>query len=594
MNRSRLPRIAAARPPRTYRLPALAALLALSCPALAADPLETEIQQLVNQYRTTYKIPGLTVSVTRDGMELFAKGYGTAGDTTTMNADTRTMIGSVTKAAVTGPSGYQALAQSPSYSLASRLYGTGAVFGQKFATDLTVGVQRHTPIVGIGINKDNKVHTWYANGTVSIGATNHLDQYEPPVPYSLPAGRKPADIVGMSIASNGMVYTWYRKGGELTRSIGTATDLEQYEKQTTSCKVDNPAPDCKDIALSGGRSVYNIVGIGIAKSNDHVYTWYDDGTYSVGYSLDLDYHAAPKPFATPAGLTPYDIREIDIAGNDRVYAWYRNGKASSGYSAKLDHYLAPYAYQVPESGYSGDNWYAWYADMTLQDLLRHEAGFTHSGDLAGAAVMFGKDVEDVTYEEAHRYMLRTRPLLAAPGTKYNYSNHGFGLWTLIMPVITGKPFLDYARDNYLKPMGMDKRVVVASATPAANDAVGYTLDGNGNYKALPFKETSSPAAGGFRASARSLTRISSSLLAQWGWGELRNMGWLSAGDGRLGHEGALDGGNALVLLYPDGYKTDGGLDMTGIHVAIAANRWNNDAADYALAEEIATKVAAAK
>lgn len=581
------------------RLSTLAVLLALAGPAMAAEPLDTEIANLVYQYRLEHKIPGVTVSVRRDGIELFAKGYGTANSYSDvlvpMTADTTSLMGSDTKPLVTGGGGYQAIKQSGGkYTLDSKVYGTGAVFGQTYAGDLTIGVQRHTPIAGIAIGTDNKVHTWYMNGTYSIGSSNFLGQSTSP--YTLPAGRKPVDILGSAIANNGQVYTWYRRGGSITRSIGTPTDLDAVVGETTPCGS-TPQPGCVDIKVATGKSIESIVGIAMAKSNNNVYVWYDDGTVSRGTWADFDFYAPAKPFATPAGLTAYDLREVDIAANDHVYAWYRNNKASSGFSLDLDYYIAPYTYAIPESGYTGVNWYAWYADISLQDLLRHRAGFLGSGDGAGAAHMFGKDPDDLTYQDTHRHFLRTRPLLAAPGAQVNYSNHGFGMWALLMPAITGKSFVDYVRDDYLKPMGMDKLVTLASATPGPNDAAGYALDSNGNPYTLPFAEAASPAAGGYRASARSMTRISSIQLAKYGWNELPNMGWLGAGNGRLGHEGALAGGNALMLLYPDGSQVNG-TDMSGIHVAIATNLWNNTKARqtdmYALAEAIASKVSAAK
>ena len=43
-------------------------------------------------------------------------------------------------------------------------------------------------------------------------------------------------------------------------------------------------------------SAQEIVGIGIAKSDDHVYVWYRDGTVSAGTSKDLDYYRAPYTY----------------------------------------------------------------------------------------------------------------------------------------------------------------------------------------------------------------------------------------------------------------------------------------------------------
>ena len=78
-----------------------------------------------------------------------------------------------------------------------------------------------------------------------------------------------------------------------------------------------------------------IVGISIACSNDHVYTWYSDRTVSVGTSENLAAYQPPHPYSLPFGKTPDDIVEIGIAGNDHVYTWYRDSTVSSGTSTDL-------------------------------------------------------------------------------------------------------------------------------------------------------------------------------------------------------------------------------------------------------------------
>jgi hypothetical protein len=50
----------------------------------------------------------------------------------------------------------------------------------------------------------------------------------------------------------------------------------------------------------------------------------------------------------------------------------------------------------------------------------------------GATKMFGVSEDELTYEQVHCHFLRTRELLHAPDTEYEYSNHGFGLWTLLI------------------------------------------------------------------------------------------------------------------------------------------------------------------
>jgi CubicO group peptidase (beta-lactamase class C family) len=77
-------------------------------------------------------------------------------------------------------------------------------------------------------------------------------------------------------------------------------------------------------------------------------------------------------------------------------------------------------------------WKKWYEKITIQNLLDHKAGFKGGGDVEGATKMFGVSEDELTYEQVHRHFLRNRELLHAPDTEYEYSNHGFGLWTLLI------------------------------------------------------------------------------------------------------------------------------------------------------------------
>jgi len=99
---------------------------------------------------------------------------------------------------------------------------------------------------------------------------------------------------------------------------------------------------------------------------------------------------------------------------------------------------------APESA----KWKEWYEKITIQNLLDHESGFPQTGNNNGpaAAKMFGVSEDQLTYEQGHRYFLRVQGLLHEPGT-YAYSNHNFGLWTILIPKMSGKSYLDYVRED---------------------------------------------------------------------------------------------------------------------------------------------------
>ena len=114
-------------------------------------------------------------------------------------------------------------------------------------------------------------------------------------------------------------------------------------------------------AAAIGQTTADIVGISIACSTDHVYTWYQGSGYPnviIGTSSYLGAYQPyepPHPFSLPPGRRPGDIIGIGIAGNDHVYAWYRDGTVSSGTSTQLDKYRTPYRYALPP-GKTPDDW----------------------------------------------------------------------------------------------------------------------------------------------------------------------------------------------------------------------------------------------
>lgn len=109
-----------------------------------------------------------------------------------------------------------------------------------------------------------------------------------------------AGAIALSTAS----MTAAVEGEGLWVSSGTTSDLQAYRAPYTY----EGQPD--------------IVGMGIAGSNDHVYVWYADGTVTSGTSGDLDAYRPSYTYSLPQGKSPQDIVGMGIAGNDHVFAWY--------------------------------------------------------------------------------------------------------------------------------------------------------------------------------------------------------------------------------------------------------------------------------
>jgi hypothetical protein len=400
--------------------------------------LAPQVDQFVKDLMKQKNLPGMSVAITQGGRLILAKGYGYANVQTKalLKENARLRIGSVTKAVVTGPAGFQLMKAKGINPATTTLYGTNGLFGTTYDSDIEIGVKRYTPIVALAIGPQDHVYAWYSNGTFSSGTTSDLDKYSTPKSYSLAPGKKPVDIRGIAIANTQpeiAAFVYYDDG---TRSSGPPEDLDRYGVSQNS------------VALPRGKSMLHVVGIAMAKSNNHVYVWYEDGTVSAGSTTNFESYSKPKPFTVPhqaspfMGFTPYTIRGVSIASNDHVYTWFSNGQVSSGRSTKLDHYKSPYAYTMPLRRTGGpDDWEQWYRKITVQNLLDHRAGFTRSGDEDGASAMFlASPNHPLTYHMVHRHFLRTRKLLYEPDTAGAYSNHGFGLWTLLIEQMSGKSY----------------------------------------------------------------------------------------------------------------------------------------------------------
>lgn len=535
------------------------------------------------QKKWARRLPGLTVALNRNGSTVFERGYGYGNVETgaPMFARDRSPIGSTTKALVTSPAGYRLLREREPGNpqpLARTLYGPDGVFGATFDRDLSIGVRRHWPVIDIAINADDEVHAWYADGSYSIGSSSDLASRLPRTAFTAGEGQIADDICGIGIAGNGRVWTWYR---DRTCSIGTPAKLDAHGWRTAtgiSGKREN-AVACKLPGAPDGRrqEMGRIVGIDIAKSDDHVHVWYQDGSRSVGIATDLGHYSngecRPYTVARRAGGSALEIRGVGIAADDRVYTWFGNGKASVGTSTELAAHRQPCDYALPAFPADLDR-LRWYRRMTLQHLNDHTSGFTGSGNIAEAARMFGVAEADVTYKQVHQHTLRTARLGRAPGVLRDYSNHGMGLWTLVIERYSKQRFRHYVRDHYLKPLGLD--TLIEPRTDPARPGVAATHEvpkgkASAVVKEFPAEEISI-AAGGYRASAYGLAQVMLKLDAAYGH-DAAIINQLEGGsaNGSLSHGGSTGGGLSYAVMYPRVFKTGDGIDLGRVHAAVVAN-----------------------
>ena len=129
----------------------------------AWNKLEEKVDSLAEALIEEKSLPGMTLAVTKEGRLLLSKGYGYALVDGTrklpMKPCMRSRIGSVTKAVVTGPSGFQLMKSKNIDPKSQRLYGPKGLFGGIFDTDIDLGIKSHA-------SKSAQWKEWYEKITI--------------------------------------------------------------------------------------------------------------------------------------------------------------------------------------------------------------------------------------------------------------------------------------------------------------------------------------------------------------------------------------------------------------------------------------------
>lgn len=146
--------------------------------------------------------------------------------------------------------------------------------------------------------------------------------------------------------------------------------------------------------------------------------------------------------------------------------------------------------------------------ITLRQLLSHTAGLDDFDPIAWAD---DAAVDDLAHARAVA-AFATRPLLAAPGDRYAYSNAGYDVAGLALARTAGTSFENAARDRVLVPLGMEASSFYPHPV-GASAAVGHVGDGLGDV--IPYRGSigsrSHPACGTLSSTARDLARLVAAL-----------------------------------------------------------------------------------
>jgi CubicO group peptidase (beta-lactamase class C family) len=155
-----------------------------------------------------------------------------------------------------------------------------------------------------------------------------------------------------------------------------------------------------------------------------------------------------------------------------------------------------------------------FGQPTLRHLLTHTAAIRealHLTDLLrfrdmGSTIKVGRHIPSLA--ELYRGGLRFD---SEPGSRFMYTNHGFGALGEVVEEVSGQPLPLYFREHLFKPLGMDDSSLLLSDVPRSRFATAYELRSRGperidDYEVVP------AAAGGVNTTPRDMARYLAALL----------------------------------------------------------------------------------
>ena len=153
------------------------------------------------------------------------------------------------------------------------------------------------------------------------------------------------------LAGGDTMLTLHRtRMGSLSKMLTAMTFMKYMEDTRNAALMDQNVygsngilriqdyPSFYSLMSEGWKRQTPVVATVISKVDDKVYTYYDDQTYSIGTTSDLDaYSGGTLPYSLPAGTT---LQANDIAGmanvSGNVLTWYRDRTVSYGTYGDLD------------------------------------------------------------------------------------------------------------------------------------------------------------------------------------------------------------------------------------------------------------------
>ncbi|MBV8252242.1 MAG: hypothetical protein JO154_06495 [Chitinophaga sp.] len=174
-------------------------------------------------------------------------------------------------------------------------------------------------LVGMDFGSDDGVLYYHPNGKVTRGTL--ATTYGPTTTYVAYSKLTRDQIITITVSSHNRYYAWYKNG--------MVSNGDRYDFNS------NPFDDYRPFTLPYNKTVNDIVGITCNKANDDIYTYYKDGTYSVGRTSNLAQYYYGLAYTVPVGKQYSDIKAVGSSTDGTYYFWYNDNTVS--YSASPSH-----------------------------------------------------------------------------------------------------------------------------------------------------------------------------------------------------------------------------------------------------------------
>ena len=124
-----------------------------------------------------------------------------------------------------------------------------------------------------------------------------------------------------------------------------------------------------------------------------------------------------------------------------------------------------------------------YSKITVEHLLRHQAGFRRDPLFSSADVMKQMGLDEPPVKEDFFRLVLNRKLRWIPGTSQRYSNFGYLLLSEIIEKVSGMPYEKFIQTEVLEPAGCyDMHIAgIYYKDKRDNEVRYYTHEGDGKY-----------------------------------------------------------------------------------------------------------------